>query len=123
MQAVEQLFQHARTSRVRSVWLIWFVLFIWLIWFMRLVSSNQKNQTDQTNQITFFVCWRTYSAPCCQTSGICQLIGGNPASVRSRLMCEKHWHPKNFLTDKGEGCAHATTAWCDCVINVRFFWA
>lgn len=58
-----------------------------------------------------------------QTSGICQSIGASPASARSRLICEKHRHPKNFLTDKGEGCAQATTAWCDCVINVRFFWA
>ena len=56
-----------------------------------------------------------------QTSGICQSIGASPASARSRLMCEKHRQPKNFLTDKGEGCAHATTAWCDCVINLCFF--
>ena len=56
-----------------------------------------------------------------QTSGICQSIGASPASARSRLMCEKHRHPKNFLTDNGEGCAHATTAWCDCVINRFFF--
>src|SRR4029077_8645465 len=38
-----------------------------------------------------------------QTSGICQLIGPNPVSPRSRLMCEKHRQPKNFLTDRGEG--------------------
>ena len=44
-----------------------------------------------------------------QTSGICQSIGPNPASARSRLMCEKHRQPKNFLTDRGEGCAQATT--------------
>ena len=56
-----------------------------------------------------------------QTSGICQSIGAIPASARVRLMCEKHRHPKNFLTDKGEGCAQATTAWCGCVINIRFF--
>jgi hypothetical protein len=54
-------------------------------------------------------------------SGICHSIGGNPASTRSRLMCEKHRHPKNFLTDNGEGWAHATTEWCDCVINACFF--
>ena len=56
-----------------------------------------------------------------QTSGTCHSIGAIPASARSRLMCEKHRHPKNFLTDKGEGCAQATTVWCDCVINLCFF--
>ena len=53
--------------------------------------------------------WRLFQH-LAQTSGICQLIGAIPASTRSRLMCEKHRQPKNFLTDRGEGCAHATTA-------------
>ena len=64
--------------------------------------------------------WRAFSASC-YTSGICQSIGSDPASVRSRLTCEKHRHPKNFLADKGEGCAVAITVWCDCMINARFF--
>jgi hypothetical protein len=64
----------------------------------------------------------TLPAQClAQTSEICQSIGVIPTSARSRLMVEKHRHPKNFLTDKGDGCAQATTVWCGCVINIRFF--
>ena len=44
-----------------------------------------------------------------QISGICQSIGAIAVSVRARLTCEKHRHPRNFLADNGDGCAQVIT--------------
>jgi hypothetical protein len=59
-------------------------------------------------QLTYSIEFREILQPV-QTSGICQSIADKPVEVSESLIREKQREPKNFLADKGDGCAEEIT--------------